>query len=47
MAIPKIIHYCWLSGNPIPVEYQKYINLWKIKLPDYQFMLWDTKRIGN
>jgi mannosyltransferase OCH1-like enzyme len=44
MAIPKIIHYCWLSDNPIPVDYQKYVNLWKIKLPDYQFILWDTKR---
>jgi hypothetical protein len=44
MAIPKIIHYCWLSGNPIPADYQKYMNLWKIKLSDYQFILWDTKR---
>jgi mannosyltransferase OCH1-like enzyme len=44
MGIPKIIHYCWLSDNPIPADYQKYMNLWKIKLPDYQFILWDTKR---
>ncbi|MDR0590031.1 MAG: glycosyl transferase [Spirochaetaceae bacterium] len=44
MTIPKTIHYCWLSGNPIPAAYQKYMSLWKTKLPDYQFMLWDTKR---
>jgi hypothetical protein len=44
MPIPKIIHYCWLSDNPIPEDYQKYMKLWKIKLPDYQFILWDTKR---
>jgi hypothetical protein len=44
MAIPKIIHYCWLSGDPVPVEYQKYAASWRKKLPDYQFMLWDTKR---
>jgi mannosyltransferase OCH1-like enzyme len=44
MAIPKIIHYCWLSDDPVPEDYQKYITLWKIKLPDYQFILWDTKR---
>ena len=25
--IPKIIHYCWLSDNPIPAEYQAYINV--------------------
>jgi hypothetical protein len=44
MAIPKIIHYCWLSDDPIPADYQNYMDLWKIKLPDYQFILWDTKR---
>jgi mannosyltransferase OCH1-like enzyme len=44
MAIPKTIHYCWLSDNPIPADYQKYMDLWKIKLPDYQFILWDTNR---
>jgi hypothetical protein len=44
MAIPKIIHYCWLSDDPVPPDYQKYRDLWKIKLPDYQFLLWDTKR---
>jgi hypothetical protein len=44
MPIPKIIHYCWLSDNPAPEDYRKYMNQWKIKLPDYQFILWDTKR---
>jgi hypothetical protein len=44
MAIPKIIHYCWLSGDPVPVEYQKHRKSWETKLAGYQFMLWDTKR---
>jgi hypothetical protein len=43
MAIPKIIHYCWLSDNPVPADYQNYMELWKLKLPDYRFILWDTK----
>lgn len=42
--IPKIIHYCWLSGDPIPVKFQLYMNGWKEKLPDYEFILWDAKR---
>ncbi len=42
--IPKIIHYCWLSGDPIPADLQRYMRTWKEKLPDYEFMLWDTKR---
>lgn len=27
--IPKTIHYCWFGGNPIPAEYQRYIDSWK------------------
>lgn len=42
--IPKIIHYCWLSDNPIPKDMKRYINDWKEKLPDYEFMLWNFQR---
>lgn len=42
--IPKIIHYCWLSGNPVPEELQKCMKSWKEKLPEYDFMLWDFNR---
>ncbi|MDO6759633.1 glycosyltransferase [Tamlana sp. 2_MG-2023] len=42
--IPKIIHFCWLSGDPYPELIEKCIQSWKKKLPDYEFMLWDTKR---
>ena len=40
--IPKIIHYCWLSDEPIPQNLQKYIEGWKKLMPDYQFKKWDT-----
>lgn len=39
--IPKIIHYCWLSGDPYPEKIQKCIASWKEKLPDYKIKLWD------
>jgi hypothetical protein len=39
--IPKIIHYCWLSNDPIPADLLKYIDTWKEKLPDYKIMKWD------
>ncbi|MBT8377403.1 MAG: glycosyl transferase [Bacteroidia bacterium] len=42
--IPKIIHYCWLSGEEIPKDRKKKIESWKQLLPDYEFMLWDTER---
>ncbi len=42
--IPKIIHYCWLSGDPFPESIQKCIDSWKQHLPDYEFVLWDRSR---
>ena len=42
--IPKIIHYCWLSGDPIPENLQNCMKSWKEKLPDYDFMLWNFNR---
>ena len=42
--IPKIIHYCWLSKDPIPKDMQMFIDGWYEKLPDYEFMLWDFNR---
>ena len=40
--IPKIIHYCWLSGAPYPNKIKKCIESWHRVLPDYEFVLWDT-----
>lgn len=39
--IPHIIHYCWLGGNPLPPQMQRYIESWKRVLPDYEIMRWD------
>lgn len=41
MPIPKIIHFCWLSGDPYPDLVQKCIQSWKDKLPDYEIRLWN------
>lgn len=40
--IPKIIHFCWMSGDPYPEKIKKCINSWKEKLPDYEIRLWDA-----
>lgn len=42
--IPKIIHYCWLSNDPIPEKLQKCMASWKQYLSDYNFMLWNFER---
>jgi hypothetical protein len=44
--IPKIIHYCWLSSDPIPVQLEEYMKSWKVHLPDYDFMLWNFERFN-
>ena len=42
--IPRKIHYCWLSGDKIPVETIKCINTWKKVMPEYEFVLWDNDK---
>lgn len=42
--IPKIIHFCWLSGDKYPSKIQYCIESWKKKLPDYEIRLWDLSR---
>jgi len=42
--IPKIIHLCWLSGDPYPPKIAKCISSWKKHLFGYEIMLWDTNR---
>lgn len=42
--IPKILHLCWLSGDPYPEKIEKCLSTWKKHLPNYEIMVWDTKR---
>ena len=42
--IPKTIHYCWLSNDPIPSVFQDYIDGWKKILKGYEFIKWDFER---
>lgn len=39
--IPKIIHYCWFGGNPLPELAQKCIASWKRYLPEYEIKEWN------
>ncbi|WP_081674415.1 glycosyltransferase family 32 protein [Butyrivibrio sp. VCD2006] len=38
--IPKIIHYCWFGGKPLPEDLQKCLDSWE-KLHGYTIMRWD------
>ena len=39
--IPKIIHYCWFGGNPLPPLALECIASWKKFLPNYEIKQWD------
>ena len=38
--IPKIIHFCWFGGNPLPELAQKCIASWRKYLPEYEIWQW-------
>lgn len=40
-AIPKIIHYCWVGGNPKPQSVLYCIQSWKRYCPDYEIWEWN------
>ena len=39
--IPKIIHYCWFGGNPLPEDAKRCIASWKHYMPDYEIKEWN------
>jgi hypothetical protein len=42
--IPKIIHYCWLSGEKMPLDVVKCMDSWKRQMPEYRLILWDMHK---
>lgn len=38
--IPRIIHYCWFGGKPMPAELKECVDSWK-RLEGYQVMEWN------
>lgn len=39
--LPKVIHYCWFGGNPLPELALKCIESWKKFLPEYEIIEWN------
>ncbi|MBQ6226492.1 MAG: glycosyl transferase [Bacteroidaceae bacterium] len=45
--IPRIIHYCWLSGDPFPKDIAICLESWKEYLKEYELWLWGKKPKDN
>ncbi|MEF9991796.1 MAG: glycosyltransferase [Peptostreptococcaceae bacterium] len=41
MAIPKIIHYVWVGGNPKSKDIERCMRTWKKHLKDYEIIEWN------
>lgn len=41
--IPKVIHYCWLSGDAYPEKIRRCMETWRRVMPDYELKLWSLK----
>ncbi len=42
-TIPKVINYCWFSGNPLPDNLKRCIDSWHTKCPDYEIVEWNEE----
>jgi mannosyltransferase OCH1-like enzyme len=43
--IPKVIHYSWFSDEPFPKHISDFIDGWKELMPDYEYVLWDGRKL--
>lgn len=39
--IPKVVHYCWFGGNPLPADAKKCIESWRKSFPEYEIKEWN------
>lgn len=44
--IPKIIHYCWFGGSPLPELALECIDSWKKYCPDYEIKEWNENNFN-
>jgi mannosyltransferase OCH1-like enzyme len=43
--IPKIIHYVWVGGSPIPSRFRRNIRSWQKHNPEFELRLWNESNI--
>ena len=38
---PKVLHYCWFGGSPLPSRAEATIARWHELMPEYEIVRWD------
>lgn len=41
--IPKILHYCWFGGKPLPELEQRCLASWHEHMPDWEYKWWNEE----
>ena len=41
--IPKVIHYCWFGGKPLPENCKQIMKSWREQCKDYEIIEWNEK----
>ena len=45
--IPKIIHYCWIGGAPLPPLAEECIASWKKHMPEWEMKAWTEASLSQ
>lgn len=40
-TIPRVLHYIWIGGKPLPPAFQANVDHWQRLMPDFRIMRWD------
>lgn len=44
-SIPKLIHYVWFGGTPLPEDMQATVDQWRKLMPDHTVIEWNEKNL--
>ena len=45
--IPRIIHYCWFGGAPLPEMAEQCLASWHEHMPEWEFLRWDEASLSQ
>ncbi len=45
MTIPKLMHYVWVGGKPLPRRFKRNLNSWRKHNPGFELVRWDETNI--
>lgn len=45
LPIPHLIHFIWVGPKPLPKDFERFLQSWRTKHPDWQIILWRDRDI--